>query len=900
MPVGDGHLAREDVGEVVPPLRRAEELPEQPKRVRVLRIDREDLLVGGDRAIPVRELFGHDLRHLEQEFLARRRRWRDVREPFQRPRELARRPHLAVDAGERPERLRGGRLRGDLLEPAHREVEPAEPLGRDHREPPPHVERRRAGELRTERLLEGAGELRPGARRGSEPLEIRAHGGRVLAAPDRVVELPELRAEGLRAIPEPLVQRGELREEPRTLRVVGRREPDLEQPRELAGVAARAVHVLEHARGVGRRLRAREEPLEAGDRAGVARALGEHVGVRLDGGPRIGAGLEEGGAPQVQLDPPHGVVAGRQREGAEHLDELRAGLCAGEEPLELEQRLERLRVGLARGAERLERGGGIAHLLDDLRGVEQEREPLGAGRERGAAPRDAQDLRRRPRCLVEPLELLERLRVVGRGREHPLPGLDRVGPAAGRPRAGGPPQERDRLVRKGRGGGLIEHRRELVVAAGRAREALEVDLHAFARRAALRERPAGGHERQVGRPEVSLEQRPDLREQPRPLARILDRCEARLARGDAARVLAGRPQRGVRCLERLAPDRAGDGGEGDDGVARGLAARIAPEQLGVERERARRVGEPLAAELGEPRDEVGVEAAREPGLERSRELGGPIEPLEEPLERRAGVGVVGGEPSHLAPRCGRPGAVSEARLRDGRLLAQRVLALRGVRGAARELGAKIRELAPALASPVEPPQRRERLAVARRGHEHARPGVGGALGVEPPVGEVGLLAQEGGAELRRSLLAQGGVQLRAGLELLALGREPAQVATRVRVRRVRPHRRRDRGEGERHLVQLLLRHARRAPERGRLGDRLRPDARLRLERPHAAARVGVGGEPGGRDEDRPRVLPVELRLQRGQRGGVLRVRGEGGGEPRCGGGEIADPLRDLGGLERRA
>ena len=351
-------------------------------------------------------------------------------------------------------------------------------------------------------------------------------------------------------------------------------------------------------------------------------------------------------------------------------------------------------------------------------------------------------------------------------------------------------------------------------------------------------------------------------------------------------MLAGRPQRGVGCLERLAPDRAGDGGEGDDGIARGLAARIAAEQLGVERERARRVGEPLAAELGEPRDEVGVEAAREPGLERSRELGGPIEPLEEPLERRAGVGVVGGEPSHLAPRCGRPGAVCEPRLRDGRLLAQRVLALRGVRGAARELGADVRELAPALASPVEPPQRRERLAVARRGHEHARPGGGGALGVEPPVGEVGLLAQEGGAELRRSLLAQVGVQLRAGLELLALGGEPAQVATRVRVRRVSPHRRRDRGEGERHLVQLLLRHARRATERGRLRDRLRPDARLRLERPHAAARVGVGGEPGGGDEDRPRVLarraaprarPARRRpagSRRGRRRAALRRRGD--------------------------
>ena len=697
------------------------------------------------------------------------------------------------------------------------------------------------------------------------------------------------------------MQRGELREEPRPLRVVGRREPDLEQRRELAGVAARAVHVLEHARGVGRRLRAREEPLEAGDRAGVAGALGEHVGVGLDGGPRIGAGLEEGGAPQVQLDPPHGVVAGRQREGTEHLDELRAGLCAGEEPLELEQRLERLRVGLARGAERLERGGGIAHLLDDLRGVEQEREPLGAGRERGAAPRDAQDLRRRPRCLVESLELLERLRVVGRGREHPLPGLDRVGPAAGRPRAGGPPQERDRLVRKGRGGGLIEHRRELVVAAGRAREALEVDLHAFARRAALRERPAGGHERQVGRPEVSLEQRPDLREQPRPLARILDRCEARLARGDAARVLAGRPQRGVRCLERLAPDRAGDGREGDDGVARGLAARIAPEQLGVERERARRVGEPLAAELGEPRDEVGVEAAPEPGLERSRELGGPIEPLEEPLERRAGVGVVGGEPSHLAPRCGRPGAVSEARLRDGRLLAQRVLALRGVRGAARELGAKhprarpsAREPGGAAAAPRAPrgrpartrarAPRRRRRARGRAAGRRSRPARAGGRGGAPP--RPPRTARRTAARRPRAP----GSRRRAGAGRDARPRPPGAPAPPPPIA----------VKASDSWCSSCSAIARRAPERGGLGDRLRPDARLRLERPHAAARVGVGGERGGRDEDRPRVLPVELRLERGERGGVLRVRGEGGGEPLGGGGEIADPLRDSGGLERRA
>ena len=214
LPVRDRDLAGEDVGEVVPPLGGAEQLPEQPERVRVLGVNGQDLPVRGHCAIPVGELLSHDLRHLEQEFLARPGSRRDVGEPPERPCQLAVRAELPVHARERAEDLCARRDLRDLLVPPRRGVGPAEPVRGHHREPAPELERHRRGEARRgERVLERACELVPGPGRRREPLELGARAGRVRAARQRALQLPQLRAERAPAIAEPLLERSDLGEE---------------------------------------------------------------------------------------------------------------------------------------------------------------------------------------------------------------------------------------------------------------------------------------------------------------------------------------------------------------------------------------------------------------------------------------------------------------------------------------------------------------------------------------------------------------------------------------------------------------------------------------------------------------------------------------------------------------
>ncbi len=897
--VGDPDLAAEDLRELVPALGGAEQLPEQTERVRVLGVHREDLPVRGDGAFAIGELFGHDLRHLEQEFLARRHCRRDVGEPLQRPRELARRAGLPVHAGERTERLRGGRLRGDLLEPLRSEIETPEPLRREYGEPPPHVECRLARQIRAERVLERARELRPRTRRRGQPLEVRAGTGGVLAALDRVLELPELRPERLGPIAEPLVEGGDLREEAGPLGAVGGLEAHLEQRRELPRVAGGPVDVLEQAGRVSGDLGPLQHPLERRDGAGLAGALGEHLRVDLDRAARLGARLEQRAAAQQEREAARRIADRRGGERREDLVELGAGLRARQQPLEPEQRLERARVGGPGRAERLERGGRVPHLLDELRRVEQEPEPLRAGGERRAPPRDVQDLGGGARGGVEPLERLERLRVVGRGREHPLPRLDGRGAALRRAGARGPAEQRQRLVRRRARGRLVEHRRELLLVSGLAREPGEVLLGRGARRAALPERAARGDEGEVGSGEVALEQRPQLGEEPRALSRLLDRGEARLAHRDPAGVLARGAQGRVGGLERLAPDRAGDGRERDERLARGDAPRVAAQEVAVQRERAGGVAEPLAPELRERRGDLRLERAGEPGLEHPGELLRTIELHVEPLEGGPRVRVVR-EPGDLRPRRGRPRRVGEPVLGDRGLLPEGVLPLRRVGSATGELRADVGELAPALAGAVEAPERGEGLAVARGRRERAGPRLGGAVAVEPPVGEVGPLAEERAPQLGRGGVAQLVVEPRARLELLALGGEAAQLAAGLGVARVSPHRLRARGEREGELVQLVLGDPRRAEVRGGAGARVGVGAGLGLERAHALPRIRMRRQRARRDEHRLGVGALELLLDRRERGGVLRVREERGRDPLRRAARVAEARGDPRGLERRA
>ena len=452
--------------------------------------------------------------------------------------------------------------------------------------------------------------------------------------------------------------------------------------------------------------------------------------------------------------------------------------------------------------------------------------------------------------------------------------------------------EGEDLLGRAAGGGVLHHLAQLVLAPGVAREAEEVVLDLGAGGAALAERAAGRDERHLRLAQILLEEGADLREEPRPLAGILDRREPALARRDALRVLSGEAVGGVRRLERLASHRPGDRRQGGEGLARGVARGVAPQDLDVQRERARGVAEPVAAQLGEAQGRLEVEAVGEARLEARGEVGRPVEPLEEPLERRLRLGVARREGGDVAPRRSRARRVGEPRLRDDRLLAPRVLAGGRVRRAAGELGADVGEVAPALARPVHPPERHERAAVPRDRPQHVGPGLGAPVAVEAPLGELGALPQDRGAVLRRGALDELVVHARARLRLLALDREPPHLAAHLGVARRRPGGLGRGGEGEGELAQLLLADPRHPALRGGARRRVALHARLRLEGADAAAGIGVGGEGAGRRHHGGGILAVEVRLDGREGGGVGGARRERGGEALDGGAGVAEARLD--------
>ena len=668
------------------------------------------------------------------------------------------------------------------------------------------------------------------------------------------------------------------------------------------------MHVLEHPRRPARRAGALEEPLEPRHRARLARALGEHLAVGADRRRGVRAALEERRAAQQERQAARRIVRrlrGLRREDAGELRvrlgraRLAAGAAPRERAVEPRERLGGRRVLGAGRAERLERRVAVAHPLGDLRRAQEVPQPLRALRERGPAAFHLEHLRRALRRLVERGERRERLGVVRRRDEDLLPGLHRGGAPALRAEAGRLAEQGERFGGVGVVRRLLDHLPQLVLAPRLAGEAEQVLLRAVPRRASLGEGAARGDERHVGLVQVLLEDRADLGEQARALARIVHGGEARLAHADAPRVLAEGAQRRVGRLERLPPDGAGERRERRERVARQGPPRIATQDLRVERERAGDVTELRAAQLREPERRLGVEPAREPRLQARREVGRAVEPVVESLERRLRLGVARRERRHVVPGVRRAAGVVEPRLGDDRLLAPRVLA----RGPLRRPGdgrADVGELSPPLARAVQAAQRGERLAVAGRLLQDARPGLRRAVLVEAAVGELGALAEHRAAVLGGGPLGEVLVDARARLQLLRVGAEPAQLAPHVGVGRARPRRVRGGGEGEGRLAQLLLVDPRDGELRGGPPGRVRARPGLGLERADPAARIRLRRERARGGEHHLRVPGPELLLDRREGARVGGVRGERGREPLHGAAVVAQARLDARRLERGA
>nr|WP_232288257.1 hypothetical protein [Anaeromyxobacter sp. K] len=195
-------------------------------------------------------------------------------------------------------------------------------------------------------------------------------------------------------------------------------------------------------------------------------------------------------------------------------------------------------------------------------------------------------------------------------------------------------------------------------------------------------------------------------------------------------------------------------------------------------------------------------------------------------------------------------------------------------------------------------QRGQRVAIARRRLGDLGPGRGGAVPVQPALGELGALAQDGEPPRGRHRLDQRVVHARAGLPLLGLAGHAPQLGPQLGVAGQLARGRGQRGERERRLPQLLLRDARGGAVRGGAAAGLRVRPGLGLQRPQPPARVRLAGQRARRHQRRARILRPELLLQRRERGRVVGRGPQRGGQPLHRGARVAHPGADARALQR--
>ena len=522
----------------------------------------------------------------------------------------------------------------------------------------------------------------------------------------------------------------------------------LVQPGQRGPVVARDVDRLEHLGGGGPPVGVAEQPLERGDRAGVAGVAAQRRGVALDRGGDVAQLLLVQAA---QLDPQRDRLV-------ERLDEAEPALVQIDQvapaPLLAVHRVERRhRLGVA--------GVGLEHLLprrDRVVGAAQRAggQPGHLGQRRGALADVGhrqvglarQDVVQRPGVggaalgqplLVDALEGAHRAGVVGLGVEDPLIiGAGQLEIALRRLRQVGDVEVQPALDRAVEHvvGDLAVDRHQVGLARQIAGQPVDLGDHLGQlglgdrrpQRGDRRGEPAGG----VAQPLLA-----DPRD-PHPQPRALARPGLALRRGRQHRrqlgVVAGRlvqrledrrgPRRQLGVVERL-PHRG----------QRRRVRRLDRQHLGPALERVARPGQRPAQErrqLGSARDPIGVEAKvghREPPLEDVELIGGPVGLAVQPGQLVERGGVVADVIEHLEVGDDRLARLGQHHLVDLGQAAQLGHLGGGVVGALDLVAQQLGEVAPAIAGLVQPLEVGQRRRVLRRLGQHVAPRGDRAIGI---------------------------------------------------------------------------------------------------------------------------------------------------------------------------